>query len=122
VALAVRSVARKGQLTFLHEDMKDTRPNFSSRMKRCALEDQSWVPKHNRKLRTRLVWAVRYFADENYYLPHVKVKTSDGFVAARNLSRPMVRSTARASNATSGRISSAVRGRGFTIHSMAQRS
>ena len=65
----------KGQLTFLHEDMKDTRPKF-------LVTDEAgvrWKIKLGSEAQpevaaTRLVWAVGYFADENYYLPHVKVE------------------------------------------------
>jgi hypothetical protein len=65
----------QGRLTFVHEDMAETRPKFyvtdeaGVRWKiKLGSEAQSEVAA------TRLVWAVGYFADENYYLPQVTVE------------------------------------------------
>lgn len=65
----------KGRLTFLKEDTKETRPKF-------IVTDEAgvrWKIKLGSEAQpevaaTRLVWAVGYFTDENYYLPHVKVE------------------------------------------------
>jgi hypothetical protein len=65
----------KGRLTFVHEDPDETRPKF-------VVTDEAgvrWKIKLGSEAQpevaaTRLVWAVGYFADENYYLPKVQVE------------------------------------------------
>jgi hypothetical protein len=65
----------KGRLTFLQEDLDDTRPKF-------LVTDEAgvrWKIKLGSEAQpevaaTRLVWAVGYFVDENYYLARVKVE------------------------------------------------
>jgi len=65
----------KGRLTFVAEDLKETRPKF-------VVTDEAgvrWKIKLGSEAQpevaaTRLVWAVGYFADENYFLPKVQVE------------------------------------------------
>src|SRR5262245_20691702 len=65
----------KGRLTFLQEDLDDTRPKFfvtheaGVRWKiKLGSEAQPEVAA------TRLVWALGYFIDENYYLARLRVE------------------------------------------------
>jgi len=65
----------KGRLTFVQEDLHETRPKF-------VVTDEAevrWKIKLGTEAQpevaaTRLIWAVGYFADENYYLPRVRVE------------------------------------------------
>lgn len=65
----------KGKLRFLEEDMSGTQPKFE-------VEDEQgvrWKVKLGQETMaetaaTRLLWAVGYFADEDYYLPEARVE------------------------------------------------
>src|SRR5262245_59692799 len=64
----------KGQLSYLHEDMGGTKPKF-------VVVDESgkrWKVKLGYEAQpevvaTRLLWALGYFTDEDYYEPSIKV-------------------------------------------------
>jgi hypothetical protein len=65
----------QGKLTFLEEDKGGTNPKFSVVDERGV----RWKVKLGSEAQpetvaTRLVWAAGYFADEDYYLPEIKVE------------------------------------------------
>ncbi len=65
----------KGRLTFVEEDLGGVNPKFDVRDEAGVL----WRVKPGLEARsetaaTRLLWAVGYFADEDYYLPEIRVE------------------------------------------------
>jgi len=63
-----------GRLTFVAEDMEQTKPKFVVRDERGV----QWKVKLGVEARpevaaTRLIWAAGYFVDDDYYLPEIKV-------------------------------------------------
>ncbi len=65
----------KGKLTFLEEDLDGVNPKFDVRDENGV----RWRVKPGGEARaetaaTRLLWAVGYFADEDYYLPEIRVE------------------------------------------------
>lgn len=65
----------KGRLTFVKEDLDGLNPKFDVRDEAGVL----WRVKPGAEARaetaaTRLLWAVGYFADEDYYLPEIRVE------------------------------------------------
>ncbi|HXZ79283.1 MAG TPA: hypothetical protein VEG30_05080 [Terriglobales bacterium] len=91
----------RGAMTFLKEDMGGTQPKFDARDE----AGRKWKAKlgveaQPETVATRLLWAVGYFANENYYLKVVEVNglpkhlhrgqnfaTSDGTVKGARLQR-----------------------------------
>ena len=62
----------QGKLTFIEEDMDGTNPKFSAEDERgVRWKVKLGVEAQPETVATRLVWAVGYFADEDYYLPQV---------------------------------------------------
>jgi hypothetical protein len=91
-----------GKFTFVKEDMKGTSPKFE------VVDEQGvkWKAKlgaepQSETAATRLVWAAGYFADEDYYLPELRVEklpklqrgskfvTADGTVRGVRLERSL---------------------------------
>lgn len=65
----------KGRLTFVEEDMTGVNPKFDVRDEAGVL----WRVKPGAEARaetaaTRLLWAMGYFADEDYFLPEIRVE------------------------------------------------
>jgi hypothetical protein len=61
-------------VTFLKEDTKGTNPKFDV----CDREDKKWKVKLGVEAKpetaaTRLLWAVGYFTDEDYFVPNLKI-------------------------------------------------
>jgi hypothetical protein len=86
----------QGRLTFIEEDMDGTNPKFSVVDERgVRWKVKLGVEAQPETVATRFVWAVGYFADEDYYLLQVKVEklprlrrgrkfvSADGTAAAR---------------------------------------
>jgi hypothetical protein len=64
-----------GRLTFVDEDMQESKPKFVVRDERGV----EWKVKLGAEVRpevaaTRLLWAAGYFVDENYYRPEITVE------------------------------------------------
>src|ERR1700739_4097396 len=64
-----------GPFTFLKEDMEGSNPKFTVRDR----DGVKWKVKLGVEARpettaSRIVWAVGYFADEDYFLPQIKVE------------------------------------------------
>jgi hypothetical protein len=65
----------KGRLTFVEEDMDATSPKFVVKDEAGAKWKIKLGPEAQPEtVATRLLWAVGYFVDESYYMPHVKVE------------------------------------------------
>lgn len=65
----------QGKLTFIEEDMDGSNPKFSAEDERgVRWKVKLGVEAQPETVATRFIWAVGYFADEDYYLPQVKVE------------------------------------------------
>jgi len=68
----------KGRFTFIEEDLNGSNPKFYVEDER----GERWAVKLGQEARpetvaTRLVWAVGYFADVDYYLPELRVENME---------------------------------------------
>jgi len=75
--------------TFLKEDMKGTSPKFDVRDQ----DGEKWKVKLGVEARpetvaTRLLWAVGYFTEEDYFLPELKVENLPILKRGQNLVKP----------------------------------
>ena len=78
----------QGKLTFLEENLKGTQPKFFAR----DAEGTRWGVKIGPEARaeaaaTRILWALGYFADEEYYLAELPLKGSPNLKRGREYSQ-----------------------------------